>query len=117
MPTAAAAHGANPDAPGGAARETALHAAARHGRGPAMIDRLLASGARIDAALGDDARAALARAVHHGRIEALRLMLEAGFPVTSSEGMDATAQHCEPLTQNCVVLFFESATTGDDDEA
>ena len=47
------AHGANPDAPSGAARETALHAAARHGRGPAMIDRLLASGARIDAARAD----------------------------------------------------------------
>ena len=45
------------------------------------------------AALGDDARAALARAAHHGRIEALRLMLEAGFPVTSNEGMDATALH------------------------
>lgn len=87
------AHGADPDVPSGAARETPLHRVAAHGRRREVAEMLLAHGAAVDAERADG-RTAYVLALRSGNAPLAEALRAAGAEVARATPTDRFLGAC-----------------------
>src|SRR5262249_55124372 len=88
------AHGADPEVTSGALEETALHLAARAGRGPALIARLLAHGANPSRRRADGATP-YALALRHGHLATAAALAAGGADTDDVRPTDRFHPACD----------------------